>query len=293
MGINCDALVAPDKGSVSVTGTIVGSTATYTCEEGYELLGAANLECTESGLWSEAPPQCELITCTSPDSPNNGSVTTMDGTSFGSTVAFSCEDGFDLVGEWTSECLNDGSWSSPPPQCVIKDCGPLESPTDGTVSITDGTTFGASANFECNNLFDLIGEAVLDCLSTGVWSDSPPQCVSRNCGQIAAPENGSVSTPDGTWVGTLATFSCEMGFELIGEETLQCLDNRAWSGDAPECIIRGMYHDCADQELFFDGVQTFSNRSQLENMKGSNKILSFQNLCNLMNCCILYRVIHL
>ena len=41
-----------------ITGISVGDTATYTCDEGYELIGSMNVTCTDSGTWSDEPPIC-------------------------------------------------------------------------------------------------------------------------------------------------------------------------------------------------------------------------------------------
>ncbi|NXO43694.1 DAF1 protein, partial [Locustella ochotensis] len=36
-----------------------GVTVTYSCKEGFELLGNASITCTDSGLWSRSLPRCE------------------------------------------------------------------------------------------------------------------------------------------------------------------------------------------------------------------------------------------
>ena len=61
VAIQCDALSDPDNGAVSVTGTGVGDTATYTCDDGYELIGSSTRTCQSNGEWSESSPTCEGI----------------------------------------------------------------------------------------------------------------------------------------------------------------------------------------------------------------------------------------
>ena len=61
VAIQCDALSDPDNGAVSVTGTGVGDTATYTCDDGYELVGSSTRTCQPNGEWSGSPPTCEGI----------------------------------------------------------------------------------------------------------------------------------------------------------------------------------------------------------------------------------------
>ena len=59
LAIQCDALSDPANGTVSITGTGVGDTATYSCDEGYELSGSGTLTCQLNGEWSGSPPTCE------------------------------------------------------------------------------------------------------------------------------------------------------------------------------------------------------------------------------------------
>ena len=57
--LDCYMLTAPDNGTVSTpSGTTVGETADYSCNDGFNLIGAANRRCQESGLWSESEPSC-------------------------------------------------------------------------------------------------------------------------------------------------------------------------------------------------------------------------------------------
>ena len=52
--------------------------------------------------------------------PNNGAMTASDGTIFNSTVRFSCNDDFLLVGSQTAVCDSTGEWSSKAPICEPK-----------------------------------------------------------------------------------------------------------------------------------------------------------------------------
>ena len=59
--IQCNALSDPDNGAVSFTGigVNVGDTATYSCNDGYELSDDSTLICQSDGEWSSPPPTCE------------------------------------------------------------------------------------------------------------------------------------------------------------------------------------------------------------------------------------------
>ena len=56
--IDCGALDNPVNGEVSVSSTIFNSTATYSCNAGYNMTGNYVRTCLESGLWSGSEPIC-------------------------------------------------------------------------------------------------------------------------------------------------------------------------------------------------------------------------------------------
>ena len=55
------------------------------------------------------------------------------------------------------------------------DCGPLENPENGNVSLF-GTTFGSSASYSCLPGYRLIGSSFRFCQASGNWSGSAPIC---------------------------------------------------------------------------------------------------------------------
>ena len=48
------------------------------------------------------------------------------------------------------------------------------------------------------------------------------------------PANGMVTWTSLT-TGGVATYECDAGFELVGDETRDCQSNSQWSGEAPIC----------------------------------------------------------
>lgn len=56
------------------------------------------------------------------------------------------------------------------------DCGDLESPDNGMVDLSNGTTFGSQAVYTCNDPFKLNGNSVRVCQENGEWSGSTPVC---------------------------------------------------------------------------------------------------------------------
>ena len=61
--ILCPDLPNPLGGVVNLTSRIIGSTVTYSCNEGFILNGSAEGVCQEDGTWSITPPSCSLGRC--------------------------------------------------------------------------------------------------------------------------------------------------------------------------------------------------------------------------------------
>lgn len=60
-------------------------------------------------------------------------------------------------------------------------------------------------------------------------------CVlASDCDPLKPPDNGDV-VMSGTTIGSKATYSCESGFNLVGDEFRNCQDDGEWSGTEPTC----------------------------------------------------------
>ena len=56
-----------------------------------------------------------------------------------------------------------------------------------------------------------------------------------DCSTLPDPANGSVSHTTGTTFGQTATYSCNPGYNLVGDCTRVCQATTVWSGSAPTC----------------------------------------------------------
>ena len=54
------------------------------------------------------------------------------------------------------------------------------------------------------------------------------------CPELYDPDNGRVMITGSTY-GSVAIYSCEPGYELVGDETRSCEEDGTWSGDEPTC----------------------------------------------------------
>ena len=56
-----------------------------------------------------------------------------------------------------------------------------------------------------------------------------------NCSTLTDPSNGQVSYTAGTTFRQTATYSCNAGYNLVGDSTRICHATGVWSGSAPTC----------------------------------------------------------
>ena len=59
---------------------------------------------------------------------------------------------------------------------TVVDCGPLTTPTNGTVDLSGGTVYQSIAYYSCNIRHKLSGAATRICQADGTWSGNPPTC---------------------------------------------------------------------------------------------------------------------
>ena len=66
-----------------------------------------------------------------------------------------------------------------------------------------------------------------------------------NCSTLSNQANGQVSHTAGTTFGQTATYSCDTGYNLVGDSNRICQATGEWSGRAPTCqgIMISMLND--------------------------------------------------
>ncbi|XP_065830942.1 CUB and sushi domain-containing protein 1-like [Oscarella lobularis] len=158
-------------------GTFMGTFIRFRCRPGYRLVGAAEIHCRSSFLytelqtkWSEPFPACSP--CRRPYPPSNGSVSEQN-----LQVTYRCREESILVGNEVRYCNETtGEWSGSDPSCkylglegyVHKRCFRLRAPLDGQVSYS---LVGANvkATYTCRPGFSLQGNANRLCVSTSTY----------------------------------------------------------------------------------------------------------------------------
>ncbi|XP_078692043.1 uncharacterized protein LOC144922256 [Branchiostoma floridae x Branchiostoma belcheri] len=236
--VECPARAAPANGVVTPTGAVsYPNGATFTCNTGYELNGAAAATCQPDGTWSNPAPTCTPVECPARAAPANGAVSPTGAVSYPNSVTFTCNTGYVLTGAATATCQADGTWSNPAPTCTPVQCPARAAPANGAVSPTGAVSYPNGITFTCNTGYVLTGAAAATCQADGTWSNPAPTCTPVQCPARAAPANGAVSPTGAVSYPNGVTFTCNPGYVLTGAATATCQADGTWSNPAPTCEI--------------------------------------------------------
>ncbi|XP_053402772.1 uncharacterized protein LOC123550506 [Mercenaria mercenaria] len=134
------------------------------------------------------------------ENPTNGNVT-FEETFENSEATYTCNVGYVLSGGDSKRvCQADGNWSTVDPMCLA-DCGPLNSPANGTVNLSS-TTKGSTATYSClNGLTVKTGDMLRTCASDGSWTGTKPVCDVP--GRTQEPTSGCKQLYDITWMAVV------------------------------------------------------------------------------------------
>uniref|UniRef100_A0A8D0BPV5 CUB and Sushi multiple domains 1 n=1 Tax=Salvator merianae TaxID=96440 RepID=A0A8D0BPV5_SALMN len=249
---DCSVISCGDPGELS-NGIQLGNeftfnkTVTYQCNPGYlmEPVGASTIRCTKDGTWNQSKPICKAITCGPPPQVLYGKV---EGSDFywGSSVSYSCADGYQLSNSAILSCEGRGIWRGEVPQCLPVFCGEPGVPAEGRLN-GKSFTYRSEVSFQCRPPLILIGSSRRICQADGSWSGIQPTCIDpahNSCPDPGTPHYGIQNSSRGYEVGSRVFFKCRKGYHVQGSTTRTCLANLTWSGSQPECIP----HACRQPE---------------------------------------------
>uniref|UniRef100_A0A669BYM5 Selectin E n=1 Tax=Oreochromis niloticus TaxID=8128 RepID=A0A669BYM5_ORENI len=229
------------------------NTCSFSCDQGYHLVGASSVTCTSGGTWNQQIPHCEgkrntntplIMQC-------SDSVTELRPNS---TCSFSCEEGFELQGANTIKCSEDGQWNKNIPTCKEKQCPAPEVPIHGQISCSPSLSsfvsheathpVGMVCIFTCDEGYVLSASPSLQCESSGNWNASQPFCVAVQCPALQNLKNGFVSCGEDADMRfsykNTCSFSCDQGYHLVGAtNTIKCSEDGQWNKNIPTCKAKG------------------------------------------------------
>lgn len=161
-------------GFANGSSSLEGAQYKFSCQEGYTLIGADVLACTDSGVWNGSLPTC-LIECPSLASGIDNGFKHGLGSVEGSLVWFSCASGYSLEGNKYLYCDEKGQWNGTIPSC-LKECPQMNSTLKNGHIYGNGSTSGAVYSFLCDEGYSIDGETSLRCNEKGQWNGHIPVC---------------------------------------------------------------------------------------------------------------------
>ncbi|XP_041626463.1 complement decay-accelerating factor isoform X1 [Vulpes lagopus] len=162
-----------------------GSVVEYECRPGYrrDYSLSEKLTCLKNFKWSKPDEFCKKKSCPNPGDLRHGHVTIPNDILFGSSISFSCNVGYRLVGAASSYCVladNSVEWSDPFPECQEIFCPDPPEISNGFIYDPQRTyVYQQSVKYKCKIGFTLIGENSIYCTvkdDQGEWSGPPPEC---------------------------------------------------------------------------------------------------------------------
>ncbi|XP_067016833.1 sushi, von Willebrand factor type A, EGF and pentraxin domain-containing protein 1-like isoform X2 [Acropora muricata] len=146
-----------------------GRTVVFECDEGFDLFGNKAILCIGS-LWNASIPECKA-TCPNPGRPAHGRRLSNDFQD-GRTVAFECDEGFDLFGNKAILC-SGGSWNASMPECKAS-CNNPGDIAHGQLT-SQYFSHGQLVRYKCDLGYSLEGNNELTC-NNGDWNSNLPNC---------------------------------------------------------------------------------------------------------------------
>ncbi|XP_060724707.1 beta-2-glycoprotein 1-like [Tachysurus vachellii] len=175
----CPVPESPQNGKADFEGIVYQNVITYSCLEGYILVGASQSKCLHTGQWSEHLPQCEPVVCDLPVIPPYAKIVydrefSEDTIEFGFGGTYECLPPFVLFGEKRATCTANGTWSEPP-ECKLVTCPQPTVIENGFLSFAEIREHGymEKVKYGCNHPYVLEGPVEAECKETGLWSGIP------------------------------------------------------------------------------------------------------------------------
>ncbi|XP_021948742.1 sushi, von Willebrand factor type A, EGF and pentraxin domain-containing protein 1 isoform X2 [Folsomia candida] len=230
-----------ELGEVHANGKFFGSKATYSCPDGFKVIGMEERVCQADGSWSGTAPSCQKNTfCTSPPiiehARHNGP---LDQKTFDLdfSLQYQCLPGYITKGFARTKCfLYNGTakWFGPDITCEPKSCGEPQDILNGRRE-GECVHVGCEMTYVCQPGFDLVGRQKHTCQSDGTWTPKDlPTCVPVQCPIPENPGNGNVEYSSLSF-NSVITYKCKYGYMLVGDGTRRCGPNKRWSGSDIQC----------------------------------------------------------
>jgi CUB/sushi domain-containing protein len=252
----CPTLEDIPNGSVDMTGVTVGSTATYTCNDNYQLMGASTRMCQPDGTWSGEEPMCIVTKEKMGQSLESigQSILSISETGY-CEVSEDClhmkctyRKTFDISGVLVVQEMHLFPCAKPLAISIKATLPTLGTFIDGVFTesknitlISNGVPVEARIGIE-QRPQRIAVTAEVEILGRIIYitpeNAENEICMScpGDCGHPGEIDNGQVDVSGGTMIGDTTNYQCNEHFELKGDNTRTCQEDGTWSGTAPTCL---------------------------------------------------------
>uniref|UniRef100_A0A8C5JGT2 Sushi repeat-containing protein SRPX2 n=1 Tax=Junco hyemalis TaxID=40217 RepID=A0A8C5JGT2_JUNHY len=237
----------------------LGTRCELSCARGYRLVGPSAVQCLPSRHWSGMA-YCRQIRCHVLPAVLRGSYVCSAGVQMDSRCDYTCQPGYQLEGDRSRVCMEDGRWSGSEPVCVDLEPPKIRCP-DSRERIAEPGKLTATVYWDPPRVRDsadgVIKRVTLRGPEPGSEFPAGEHVIRytahdqaynrasckfsirvhvRRCPVLKPPQNGYIScTSDGNNYGATCEYLCDGGFERQGTSLRVCQSSQQWTGSQPLC----------------------------------------------------------
>ncbi|XP_059339172.1 sushi repeat-containing protein SRPX2 [Ammospiza nelsoni] len=237
----------------------LGTRCELSCARGYRLVGPSAVQCLPSRRWSGMA-YCRQIRCHVLPAVLRGSYVCSAGVQMDSRCDYTCQPGYQLEGDRSRVCMEDGRWSGSEPVCVDLEPPKIRCP-DSRERIAEPGKLTATVYWDPPRVRDsadgVIKRVTLRGPEPGSEFPAGEHVIRytahdqaynrasckfsirvhvRRCPVLKPPQNGYIScTSDGNNYGAACEYLCDGGFERQGTSLRVCQSSQQWTGSQPLC----------------------------------------------------------
>ncbi|NXG88674.1 SRPX2 protein, partial [Stercorarius parasiticus] len=238
----------------------LGTRCELSCTRGYRLVGPSTVQCLPSRRWSGMA-YCRQIRCHVLPAVLRGSYVCSAGVQMDSRCDYTCLPGYQLEGDRSRVCMEDGRWSGSEPICVADLEPPKIRCPDSRERIAEPGKLTATVYWDPPRVKDSADGIIKRVMLRGPepGSEFPEgehvirytahdqaynrasckftvRVQVRRCPVLKPPQNGYLScTSDGNNYGATCEYLCEGGYEHQGTSLRVCQSTQQWTGSQPLC----------------------------------------------------------